>query len=409
MDEIIGNLATDPRQPVSLNLFGQDNTHVAILGCSGSGKTNSLSVILEGLLRARCALVVLDVKGGGLEGWCIARAGAHGLNARWLSSSAANFRYDPSTDGSPAQVADKLIGAFDDHGNGEIYRLIGQRLLALVIRAMACAGRPTTIRELVTHLARERLPGLAHAIRNTEPVIANDLLEVACANGVTASAIEGLRARLSVFLEGAYGSYLENGLEAVPLSCALTEPGLTYIALPALASTRDTRLMGRMLIQDLKQAVHRRLKGSTTAAPAYLLIDEFAELDDPSQIVDLLRQSREANVGAILSSQQLPTGIGANSLRAAMLSSGTLLVHRLPRDDAEVVSRAAGEVKVVETTRTFLRGNLERTVARPSSRSALPVAEVISLQRGEAFLLQTSKMGQPARVHVHAAGTGAQP
>jgi hypothetical protein len=72
-----------------------------------------------------------------------------------------------------------------------------------------------------------------------------------------------------------------------------SEPSVTYISLPALASSADLRMMGRVLLSDLKLLAHHRLDPENRPRPCLVVLDEFSALDDPENVRDLLRQARE--------------------------------------------------------------------------------------------------------------------
>jgi hypothetical protein len=213
------------------------------------------------------------------------------------------------------------------------------------------------------------MPGLAHHARDLAPELASDLADLARRGGVTAEALDGMRARLGALLHGEYGTILDGGPPQLDLVSAMSTPGITYLSLPALAVTQDTALMARVLIQDLKQAAFERLRGPD-AVPALIVLDEFAALDDPVQITDLLRQAREARVAVLVSTQQLPDSRTASALRGALLGAGLLIAHRVGTDDAEAIARLIGSTRGVRVTRTYEAGEdsgrrTVQTVDRP--------------------------------------------
>ncbi len=248
--------------------------------------------------------------------------------------------------GSRAQIADKLVSAFTHGAAGQVYRVIALETISILVGILRALDEPVTIRRLRRELDRTRMPGLAHRARDLTPELADDLAELSRRGGVSADAFEGMRARLGALLHGEYGGIFDSDGPQLDLPTALASPGVTYISLPALAVSQDTALMARVLIQDLKQAAFLRLQ-QPDAAPAMLVLDEFAALDDPEQINDLLRQAREARLGAVVSTQQLPDPRTAHALRGALLGAGLLIAHRVGHDDAEAVARVIGTERVV--------------------------------------------------------------
>jgi hypothetical protein len=362
--------------------------HVTLLGLTGSGKTTTAERLAEGAVAARVGLVVIDAKGAGLRTAARRLAAARGLDHREVvPGDPGTLGYNPCAVGSRAQVADKLVSAFTHGPAGQVYRVIALETISILVGILRALDEPVTIRRLRRELDRTRMPGLAHRARDLAPDLAGDLAELARRGGVSADAFEGMRARLGALLHGEYGGIFDSDGPQLDLTAALASPGVTYISLPALAVSQDTALMARVLIQDLKQAAFLRLQ-QQDPAPAMLVLDEFAALDDPEQINDLLRQAREARLGAVVSTQQLPDPRTAHALRGALLGAGLLIAHRVGHDDAEAVARVIGTERGVQVTRTLSDGaEPVRRSVRAVDRYAMDPNVMKQLATGEAVVL----------------------
>jgi hypothetical protein len=154
------------------------------------------------------------------------------------------------------------------------------------------------------------------------------------------------------------------------------------------------------LIQDLKQAAFERLR-QPDAAPAMLVLDEFAALDDPEQINDLLRQAREARVSTVVSTQQLPDPRTAHALRSALLGAGVVIAHRIGPDDAEAVARVIGTRRGVQVTRTIGDdGEAARRSVRAIDRYSVDPNVMKQLATGEAVVLSIVGVRRVATLRV---------
>jgi TraM recognition site of TraD and TraG len=125
---------------------------------------------------------------------------------------------------------------------------------------------------------------------------------------------------------------------------------VTYVALSALASSEDVDLMGRVIVQDLKQLCARRLRQLSNAErvrPLLVVLDEFAALGEPDQILDLMRQAREARVSIVVSTQHMPVG---EELQSACLGAGLLIAHRVAAPDAELIAAQFGTRSASDVT-----------------------------------------------------------
>jgi type IV secretory pathway TraG/TraD family ATPase VirD4 len=139
-------------------------------------------------------------------------------------------------------------------------------------------------------------------------------------------------------------------------------PGLTYLGLPATAASEDVVLVGRVLIQHLKQLAYDRL-WSEAPHPGLVLLDEFASLGDAAQVVDLLLQAREARLAVVVSTQQIPRDSAV--LRKALLGAGVLISHQIGApEDADAIARTLGSRSGPEIVRQIQLGPAGPVVRR---------------------------------------------
>ena len=380
--------------------------HVTLLGVTGSGKTTSAERLAGAALGAGVGVVIVDAKGGGLRGAAQRLARAHGVDYRHvLPGSPTSLGYNPCAVGSRSQVADKLVSAFSHGPNAEVYRLIGQEAIAIIVGLLRATGETVTVRRIRQELDRRAMPGLSQAGSDVAPQLASDLLELSDRSKLAGDALDGMRARLGALLHGEYGELFDNSLETLDLYGALDAgAGVTYIGLPALAVSADTALMARVLIQDLKQVAHRRLiDGGSNAA--VLILDEFAALDDPAQLCDLLRQAREARVCTVVSTQHLPDPLVAYALRASLLGAGLVIAHRVSHDDAEAVANLVGTEKATEVTHQVAQGsNTGQGTVRRVDRYVINPNVIKQLATGEAIVLSTVGRRRAAAITVYSGG-----
>lgn len=384
--------------------------HVTLIGVTGSGKTTTAAVLANAALEAQVAVVIVDAKGGGLRRVARALAAAQGVPYREvLPGAPTSVGYDPCALGSAAQVADKLVAAFTHGANAEIYRLIAQEALAVLTSALQALGERVTVRRLRAELDHKRLDAIARRVGAASPSLEAELDDLAGRGRLTNDALEGMRARLGALLRGVYGELFDDERPALQLERSITEAGMTYIGLPALAATNDTTLMARVLIQDLKQVAHLQLLASAPP-PALLVLDEFAALDDPVQLCDLLRQAREARIATVVSTQHLPDAQDAYALRSSLLGAGLLIVHRAGPVDAEAAAAVIGTERAVEVTRQMSAGvdsgvgsirKVDRYVVNPNV--------IKQLDAGDAVVLAQVAGRRVATIHVAPADDNVPP
>jgi len=382
--------------------------HTFLPGATGSGKTTTLERLADGAMASGGGLVIIDCKGGSLGATARKLATRHGLPFIVVDpDDPTTVGYNPCT-GSPSDVANKLIGSFAFGEAGEIYKQVGMNVIPLVVKGLNATGVPITLLTIADSLDANGLRILAKKVDDLTPdaddttsdpktvelrALADQLKnfvgdgDIAGKNGVS-----GLKFRLGALVQGSFGP-LFSVAKPLDWDSVFASPSVVYVSLPVTAASEDVELLGRVIIQDLKQVCGRRLRsvanGTASIAPTLIAIDEFAALKDAKQIIDLLLQARQAKLPLVLSTQLLPQD---PDLRSAVLQAGLLIAHRLQAADAEEIAAQFGTSpswKVTHQidweTATTAKGTIrdvDEYVVHPNTLRQLPVgtAAVRSVQ-----------------------------
>jgi hypothetical protein len=150
--------------------------------------------------------------------------------------------------------------------------------------------------------------------------------------------------------------------------------------------------MGRVIIQDLKQLCARRLRqlaNGRTPRRLIIVLDEFAALDEPDQLLDLLRQAREALLSIVISTQHMPETF---PLQEACLGAGLLIVHRVATQDAELIAAQFGTRQATDVTHQidYATGFSEKGSIRRVDKYNVHPNEFRELMTGQAALKSVS-------------------
>jgi uncharacterized protein DUF87 len=363
-------------------LLAELERHVTLLGTTGSGKTTTLTRLMDAAMTAGWSVLVIDAKGGRLANVCRQLGAAHATPARiWLPGDRDSWSYDLCA-GEPTSVGNRLVGAFEHGREGQVYRNLSQALVPLAARALVESGQPCTLDSLRYSLDETHLAGLAR--RTVDVELKTELLTMVN-NPLHRATLSGIAGRLRMLRYGVFGQWLLPSDRTIDLAGCVRSAGVTYLGLPATAASEDVALVGRVLIQHLKQVAYDGL-WCDAPRPGLVLFDEFASLGDATQLVDLLLQAREARLAVVVSTQQLPRE--SVLLRKALLGAGALIVHQVGApEDAEALARALGSrsgTEVVRNVQLAPTGTVLRRVLRGRESFLIAPDELMHLPIGQA-------------------------
>jgi hypothetical protein len=321
--------------------------HIFIPGAPGMGKTTTLLRLAGGALTNGYGAVIIDCKGVGLAPDSRRLAQRFGIPFHQVDpDERSSLGYDPCT-GDPSHVANKLVGAFQFSGEAEIFKQVAMEVVPIIAGALTAAREPVTLRRIYDALGRG---GLARLGRTPGADAYRDRLEsLEQGGGVGTSGYVGLQRRLGALLEGKFGKLFEKK-PALDWAKVTASPSVTYFSLSATAASEDVELFGRVITQDLKQLCDARLRSLRSGkklTPILLIYDEFAALQEPKQIVDLLLQARQAKMPVVGATQYLPELI---PIRTPFLQAGTLICHRIGSEDAQAIAAEIGTKQVPKVT-----------------------------------------------------------
>jgi hypothetical protein len=369
-----------PHEPFHLRL-DELLRHVAVVGATGSGKTTTLGRFIDAALLAGWPVLVVDAKGGRLAEVSRLLGERHSLPVRlWLPGVLDSWTYDVCA-GDPVAVANRLVGAFEHGREGQVFKNLSQAIVPLVLQAMHQSGVVATLDSLRFTLDRAHLVGLARRVE--DPALKAELMALR-EDELHRATLSGLVGRLRALRFGLFGPWLLPSDRTLDLAQSLVEPGLTYLGLPATAASEDVALVGRVLVQHLKQVAYEAL-WSGDRHPALIVFDEFVSLREAQQLVDLLLQAREARLAVVVSTQHVPR---EHPLRHSVLSAGTLIVHQVGSpDDADVLARALGTRTAPEIAQQLpiaRDGTVSRRLVRLRHSFLIPPDDLARLPVGQA-------------------------
>jgi len=357
-------------RPADLDLGGEASA--LVVGLPGTGKTTTLVRLASESLRLGWSVVVVDLKGSGLMNRSIhALAERHAVPLYLVDRSEPDtFGYDPCS-GDPAQIANKLIGSFSFAGVANVYQQVALDAVSQIAAALQARDGAVTLEKIVEALQPDEMTKLGRAASQAVPKDTNDL-------------IDHIQKRLASLSNGTFRVLLRRK-PALAWETVMATPSLTYMSLPTLASPTDVELLGRVVIQDVKQVAEHRLRSVAERPRCLVIVDEFAALNEPEQIVDLILQGREAGITVIASTQFLPK---TPAILHAMLGAGVVVAHRVAGPDADVLAGQFGTTSTVEVTPNidYTTGDVTRGTVRRGQTYTISPGQLRDLEPGHVAL-----------------------
>lgn len=313
-------------------------THAMIVGGSGSGKTTTAQVLLEGEVAAGRGFVILDGKGGrSLPAFAVELAARYERPvALWsvlpygLPQLDTHRRtWNPASGGNSTEIKDRIAAA--EEQSEPYYAAIAARGLLAAARGLSHSlGRDPGLNELSSVL--DSPASLASLLQDLDAsAYAPD---IAWLRGLTEgerSGLRGMGSRLFTMINSDGGEWLlpEPDGHGIDLYEAVTNGWLVVFTLPEGTYPALIPHVCRYALASLN-AVATRLEIEGRRARALVFVDELSAFDG-EQLSGGLERGRSAGISYIVASQSVSNfrSAGGEKLLDAVLDNSELVViHR---------------------------------------------------------------------------------
>jgi hypothetical protein len=348
-----------------------------VIGAPGSGKTETLLRLCEGVARSSdWSVFVIDAKGD------------HRTQRRFIEiinrgKRPASFPEQPYDGwrGTGQEMANRLVQLIDwaEEGGGAYYRDLSVNLVRAACKAPS--GPPRSSAELLYRLDRNVLLDLW---AGSDPPAA-----LAAAK---AEDVDSARQRYAAFFDATEGQ--------LDGHWAFEDVDYGYLLLNELLYGEETSKLGRFLVEEFKQFLAaRKLDGRRVL----LVIDEFSAIADGERVARMIEVVRSYGAAVVLAPQALQ-GMGDEDASARILNAAhTVMLHAVP--DPEPIVTAAGTRLVVESSLQHQNGqSTDLGSSRQQHQLRADPNQVRRLREGMCFVLGN---GQAQKVQI--APTAAPP
>ena len=363
------------------------NQCALVLGTTGSGKTVTLRRFYQRAITKGYPLIIIDGK-------------PDDENINWLTRQTLKYErpffgfncanylpYDPLSNSGFTSLKDKII-SLKDQWSSDHYKSIAEDYLQATFQILLQEGKQLDLKRVVDCLSYEKLSVIARSI-NDEKLFER----INALKQYDRSDITGLQAHLNILIHSELGKYFEKNNDTFSLQDVINENGVVYFALPALEFPSFSKVLGKLVINDIKATIAKRKPNST---PIFTVFDEFSVFAG-EQVLNLVNMGRGKGLHAIFGTQGLAdlARVDANFKEQVLNCVNTIICHRLnDKTSTDAIAYWVGtkdKIGLTSQVNAVERDAKMGTLKRDRGFMIHPDMIKQSLQIGEAFY--TSKVG----------------
>jgi GTPase SAR1 family protein len=311
------------------------NQVVLVLGTTGAGKTVTLRRFYSRATLKNYPLIIIDGKPTD-ESVAWVQEMAHRCERNFYGFNCNNFyHYDPLAEGGYTELKDKII-SLKDQWESDYYRSIAEDYLQTAFEILLKSKQSYDLKRVVECLDFSELSLLTRNIQDEQLEKRVRRLE-----GYDRKDITGLQAHLNILIHSELGKYFEIiEKNTFNLKQVINEKAVVYFALPALRYPSFSKVLGKLIINDIKAVVDR----NTQQEKIFTCFDEFSVFAG-EQVLNLVNMGRSKGVHAVLGTQGLADlkKVDKNFAGQVLNCANTIICHRLnDQESAEDVASWVG-------------------------------------------------------------------
>ena len=370
------------------------NQMVLVLGTTGGGKTITLRRFYQRALKKSYPLIIIDGKPTEENSVWLQNKSQYYQRSFYGFNCAEYHHYDPLAHGGYTELKDKLI-SLKDHWENDYYRSIAEDYLQTTFEVLLALKEDFDLKMVIRCLNYEELALKTRALSDESLKARVQHLQRYDIKDIT-----GLQAHLNLLVHSELGQFFEKASNTFNLADIIKSGSVVYFALPALRFPSFAKVLGKLIINDIKAVIDRL----DSKQRIFTVFDEFSVFAG-EQVLNLVNMGRGKGIHAIFGTQGLADlkRVDINFENQLLNCVNTLICHRLnDHESAETVASWIGTqdgfditAQISEDTSTGMG-----SVKRNKSFIIHPDAIKQSLQPGEAFYITKVKQFQQKKVKI---------
>ena len=393
-------IGVDDRGRPVLITVREINHHVFICGTTGGGKSTTILNFIEFAAQHGWSVIVVNGKYDPAEPSfrtvMVCWAKKYGRQLRVFSMVEEGARYNPLAQGGFSSLKDKLMALTD--WSEQHYRAQVAAFLQILIRVLRETGQQVDLPTVAGLIDLQAVAALARRIpdEKTRRKILDDL------DQLSQKDIRGAFARLAEITASEIGHLFVSDPEGIDLVAAIQNNEMVLFDLDPLAFPDFARLLGRLIVLDLKAAASQ-YRRSDSPKKVLVVLDEF-NVFVGAAVVDLFSKTRSAGFGIVAGTQSAKADIaregGPELVEQIVENASTFIIHRqnAPGNAAYLADLVGTEEEYELTYQVGAHPILgEGRTGLGSARSVRQYLvhpdAIKALRTGEAFLVRKGSVG----------------
>lgn len=384
------------------------NTHTLVVGTTGAGKTNTLSLLVEGAIEKNWPIIFVDGKGDESLGKQMAEfSTAQERPFSYFSMNKdSNVYYNPLVAGDYTSKKDRIITLFDDQN--EYYKSIAEGYIQYVFEVLEKCDVTIDMYQASHYMQKEQLLKLLREsvskeiLNKEEAQLLSDKMKQ---HDAAQKDIASIATHINNICGSSSGEYFNthgDNKDVITLSEILDSKKFIYFKLPKMKSDSFVSVLGKLIINDIKATLHDRLEKGDKS-PVLIIFDEFSAFAG-EQITSLLSQGRSTGAHCVIGTQgfaDFQVGQdGESALKRLIQNINNYVIQQLGGyEDREIAAKLSGSKSTRKLT-TQIGGDDSTLLGslREGYEWNINPAEFDKLKpNGDAFFLSINDQGQKTR------------
>jgi len=287
----------------------QRQAHTLATGTTGAGKTESIIIPHAlGDIQNGNGVIIIDPKGSEKtfkKLYYYAKESNKRIHFINLAKPEESSTYNPVLRGTPNQLMNRVVGAFDwGEGEATYYKDRTIKLLTLLLEAI------NDINELITFTDLYNLFDNKDLLEEIFERIQDDSIKYRFKKDLIdnykniSRDLEGFLSKIYPFAFDPFNKICNTYNSDVNLSEIYEQNDILYVTLPSNLAGESSKSFGKMLLQDLKSLTGEIEAEKLKAHFFPVYIDEFSNLAN-ADFIDWLNKARSAKIAITLATQSL--------------------------------------------------------------------------------------------------------